>query len=327
MNKIFTLIASLFVACSTAGVAHAAPEEVNYLLPVPATSLAMAPWMLAQYKGYYAQENLKVTFVAAKGGVDVAKQIGAGNALIGGSIGDTPIILRANGVPIKGIALLGAGTLTLTAVHQDSGIQNMKGLRGKTLTVMSYADGTYYSLLGGLKKAGLTKDDLSIQAAGPAGVWQLFAAGKSQAMTGGADFINYAIDAGAKINILPPEEGFRSMAQAILASDDAIRTHPELLRKLVRATLRGMNDIMTNPKEAARAFALAVPSYTGKEASIENFFGMLQKYTYAGQSPLGRIDAKRMEEVQNLYVSEGIVARKLPLDELFTNQFVDAPAK
>ena len=46
------------------------------------------------------------------GGVDVAKQIGAGNAIIGGAIGDTPIIVRANGVPVKAVAVLGAGALT-----------------------------------------------------------------------------------------------------------------------------------------------------------------------------------------------------------------------
>ncbi|WP_137918636.1 ABC transporter substrate-binding protein [Hydrogenophaga sp. 2FB] len=307
--------------------AQGAPESIDYLLPVPATSMAMAPWMLAQHKGYFAQENIKVNFVAARGGVDVAKQIGAGNALIGGAIGDTPIIVRANGVPVKAIALLGAGSLTLTAVRNDSGIQSFKQLKGKTITVMSYADTTYYSLLGSLAKADLNKNDVNIQASGPAGTWQLFAAGKAQAMAAGPDFLNYAIDAGALATILPPEEGFRSMAQAVIASDEAIKNKPELLTKLVRATLRAMGDIMNDPKDAARHYVAAVPMYKDKQASVERLFGLLAKYTYAGQSPLGRIDAKRFDEVQRLYVSEGIVPRALPLEDLFTNQFVDAAAR
>lgn len=328
MKKTVLLFKSLCLLCLGGhAMAQAAPESIDYLLPVPATSMAMAPWMLAAHKGYFAQENIKVNFVAARGGVDVAKQIGAGNALIGGAIGDTPIIVRANGVPVKVIALLGAGSLTLTSVRNDSGIRSIKDLKGKTITVMSYSDTTYYSLLGSLGKAGLTKNDVSIQASGPAGTWQLFAAGKAQAMAAGPDFLNYAIDAGVQATILPPEDGFRSMAQAVIASDDAIRNRPELLAKLVRATLRAMGDIMNDPKDAAQHYVAAVPMYKDKLASVERLFGLLAKYTYAGQSPLGKIDSKRFEEVQRLYVSEGIVPRALPLDDLFTNQFVEAARK
>ena len=58
-------------------------QEVTYLLPAPGTLPAFGPWMLAQAKGYYKAEGLDVKFVTGRGGVDVAKQVGAGNAVIG----------------------------------------------------------------------------------------------------------------------------------------------------------------------------------------------------------------------------------------------------
>jgi NitT/TauT family transport system substrate-binding protein len=140
----FVARAVMAVAFSVSAIgAQAAPEEVTYLLPAPPNLPAFGPWMIAQQKGYYADENLRVTFVAAKGGVDVAKQIGAGNAVIGGAIGDTPIVVRANGVPVKAVAVLGAGSLTLLAVKDDSNIKTVKDLKGKTMTVMAYSDTTY----------------------------------------------------------------------------------------------------------------------------------------------------------------------------------------
>jgi NitT/TauT family transport system substrate-binding protein len=303
--------------------AQAAPQEVTYLLPAPPNSPAFAPWMIAQQKGYYAQENLKVNFVAAKGGVDVAKQIGAGNALIGGAIGDTPIIVRANGVPVKAIAVLGAGSLTLIGTHQADNVKSLQELKGKTITVMSYTDTTYYALLGSMRNVGLTKTDAEIQAAGPAGVWQVFAGGKSSAFAGVPDWIVSARDAGAKVNILD-SGGFKSMAQAILASDEAIKTKPELLKRLVRATLRGMEDIMKDPKAAAATYVEAVPSFKGKEASVEEVLKLYRQYVYADQKPLGMINAERMDNVQKFYVSEGIVSKATPVQELFTNQFIEA---
>ncbi|MBM3553934.1 MAG: ABC transporter substrate-binding protein [Alphaproteobacteria bacterium] len=302
--------------------AQAAPEEVTYLLPAPPTLPAFAPWMIAEKKGYYAEENVKIAFVAGKGGVDVAKQLGAGNALIGGAIGDTPIIVRANGVPVKAVAVLGAGSLTHLAVHDAGPVKKVGDLKGKTLTVMAYTDTTYYALLGTLKLAGLTKNDVDAQAAGPTGVWQLFAANKSEGMAAVPEWIVSAEQAGAKVRVLGGADAFPSMAQAILASDDAIKNKPGLVKSLVRATLRGMQDIIKDPKSAAAVYATAVPSFAGKEPAVERIFAMYRDNVYGKQATLGEIDPKRLEAVQNFYVAEGIVAKATPVADLYTNQFV-----
>src|ERR1700675_3474867 len=104
-------IARLRSACRAAALITAllpaipavADEEITYLLPAPASLPAFSPLMIAQHKGYYTAEGLKVRFVTGQGGADVATQVGAGNAELGGGIGDTPIIVRPNGVPIKAV--------------------------------------------------------------------------------------------------------------------------------------------------------------------------------------------------------------------------------
>ena len=303
--------------------AYAEPTKVTYLLPAPASIPAFAPWIIAKEKGYYSARNLDLTFIAAKGGVDVAKQIGAGNALVGGAIGDTPIIVRPNGVPVRAVAVLGAGGVTMIATNAGEQIRSVSQLKGKTLTVMSYSDTTYYALLASLRKAGLGKDDVDIQAAGPSGVWQLFSANKAQAMAGVPDWVVNAEDAGLKYDLIPREQVFESMAQAILASDDAIEHHPELVRGVVQATLQGMQDIIQDPKAAAATFVRAVPAYAGKEASLEKTRRLYVQYVYAGQPVLGRIDPERLDAVRRFYVSEGIVTREPRLDELYSNQFIE----
>ncbi|MDD1021181.1 ABC transporter substrate-binding protein [Pseudomonas sp. TNT2022 ID1048] len=305
--------------------ALAAPVEVTYLLPAPPNLPAFAPWIIAKEKGYYAAQNLNLTFIAAKGGVDVAKQIGAGNALMGGAIGDTPIVVRANGIPVRAVAVLGSGGVTLIATPQSAGIKAIGDLKGKTLTVMSYSDTTYYALLASLRKAGLSKSDVDIQAAGPSGVWQLFSAGKAQAMAAVPDWVINAEDAGVKVQLIPREQIFESMAQAILASDAAIRDQPELVRGVVQATLQGMRDIIQDPRAAALTFAKAVPTYAGKEDALERIFKLYVEHVYAGQQVLGRIDPQRLEQVRQFYVSEGIVSQEPRLDDLYTNQFIDSP--
>ena len=315
-----TLAAAAFAAPA---LAQKAPlQEITYLLPAPGNLPAFGPWMIALAKGYYEQEGLKVNFVTGRGGVDVAKQVGAGNAVIGGALGDTPIIARAQGIPVKAVAVMGAGSLMQLVTHKDERIESPRELKGKTVTVLAYTDTTYYALLGMLSKVGLTKNDVNIQAAGPTGVWQQFVEKKASGMASTPDWTVTAMEAGSKVDILPADIFFKSMAQAILVSDETIQKNPQLVQKLVRATVRGMKDIMADPKAAAVAYVQAVPVHKGKEASIQLMFEMYNKYVYAKQKQPGAMDEPRLADLQKFYVSNAIVPSAVPLKDLYTNQFV-----
>src|SRR5215468_3925359 len=78
-----------------------ANETVTYLFPAPPILPAFGPIQLAKGKGYFSDAGLDVNFAVGRGGVDVAKQVGAGNAPLGGIVADGPILVRGNGVPVK----------------------------------------------------------------------------------------------------------------------------------------------------------------------------------------------------------------------------------
>src|SRR5262245_43042616 len=139
-----------------------ANEALTYLFPAPPILPAFGPIQLAQGKGYFAQAGLDVSFAVARGGVDGAKQVGAGKAPLGGIVGDGPIVVRQNGVPIKIVAMFGGRGFMQLVVREDSGIEKPADLKGKTISVMSYQDTTFYALLGLLASAGLSQDDVNI---------------------------------------------------------------------------------------------------------------------------------------------------------------------
>lgn len=312
-------------ACLAAMLANpaSAVEKVTYLLPAPAFLPAFGPWMLAKQRGYFAAEGLDVDFEAAQGGADAAKQVGAGNAVIGGAIGDTPIIVRANGVPVRAVALLGGGGLMQLVLHAGSPIKGPQDLKGKTVSVLAYQDTTYYALLGMLAKVGLTKNDVNIQAAGATNVWKLFVANQVDAMASVPDWEVDATSNGAKIDVIPADRYFPSMAQVIVASDNTIKEKPDLVKKLVGATLRGLSDIMADPDGAARDYVKAVPQAAGREQQMAQVFKLYNRYVYPGQKKLGVIDAKRLGEVEDFYLKAGIIEKATPVGELYTNEFVE----
>ena len=231
-------------------------------------------------------------------------------------------MVRQNGVPVKIVALFGGKGFMQLVVRADSGIQKPADLKGKTITVMSYQDTTFYALLGLLASAGLTQNDVDIQAAGPVGVWQLVASGKSVGMAGVPDWIPPVEAAGVAIKVLPTDEFFPHMAQAIAASDQIIKDKPELVRSFVKAALHGMKDIMDDPDKSAADFVKFVPEWAGKENQVREAFTYYDKLVYPGQKVLGAVDPERMTKLQDFYLAKGIIQKKTPVDELFTNQFV-----
>ena len=178
------------------------PEKITYLFPAPPILPAFGPIQLAQGKGYFTAAGLDVSFAVGRGGVDVAKQVGAGNAPLGGIVADGPIIVRQNGVPIRIVAVFGGHGFMQLVVREDSGIEKPADLKGKTITVMSFQDTTFYALLGLLASAGLTQNDVDVQSAGPTGVWEFVAIGKSAGMAGVPDWIPPVQAAGVKVKLL-----------------------------------------------------------------------------------------------------------------------------
>jgi len=312
---------ALLVAVSSA---QAAPQSVKLLMPAPPNLPGFAPWVIAKEKGYYQRLGFDVDLVAAKGGADVAKQVGAGNAMFGVGNGDTPIIVRSNGVPVKAVALLGQYPHTLLALDPKQNIRSVHDLKGKTVTVMSYSDSMYYTLLATLRSAGMRRDDVNIQAAGPAGVWQLFADGKADAMAGSADWVVNIEDSGRPLALMPREQLFDAMSQAVIASDQAITEQPEAVQAIVTGTLLALHDILSDPAEAAKVFANAVPAYRGKEDKVQRTFALYIERIYGKPTRLGSFDAKRVALSRDFFAGEGIVREVEPLEHYYTNRFVDA---
>ena len=322
MKRLCSLLAAIGLAAAALGASGVAAQKVDYLFPAPPFLPAFGPIQIAVGKGYYRDAGIEFSAQVGKGGVDVAKQVGSGNALLGGILADGPIIVRSNGVPIKTVAVFGGKGFMQLTVREDSGITKPADLKGKTISTLSYQDTTFYALLGVLASAGLTRNDLNIQAAGPVGVWQLVAAGKAHGMAGVPDWIAAVEGAGVKVRIMPSDDYFPSMAQAIGASDDGIRDNKGLIKRFVAASLRGMKDMMDDSDAAALEFVKAVPRWKGKEDYIKAVFKYYVDLIYPGQQVLGEVNVERLAKLQEFYLASGIAKSKVPLEDLYTNEFV-----
>lgn len=309
-------------AIAVAGAA-AAQQKITFLTPAPTNLPSFAAAQIAKAKGYFAAEGLDPQFVAGRGGADVGKQLGAGNAEMGLMLGDAAILLRPTGVPVKLVAVLGAGGFSFIVSREDAGIDKPADLKGKTVSVMTYQDtGTYYALLGTLASAKLGASDLSIQALGPQLMWQNVVAGKVHACSCPADFAAFIEAQGVKVKLIRHDQYYPALSQGIGASDKIIAANPKLVQGVVRAVLKGAEDMRRDPAAAAAAYIEAVPEWKGREAIVQGTIRILANTVYAGQKKFGEIDPNRIAALQDFFLQHQLIQSKSPVADLYTNQFV-----
>jgi NitT/TauT family transport system substrate-binding protein len=306
------------------GSSRAATEHVTYLFPAPSFLPAFMPFHIALKRGYFAANDVAVTFEVGHGGADVAQQVGAGNANLGGGLGETSMIVRPNGLPVRAVAQLGSHPLFKLVTRQASNVKALTDLRGKKLGVIGYQDTGYYALLAVLASSGIKRAELKIEAVGPAGVTQLMIAKSLDGIMATPEWAIAIEDAGVPLDYFSIERIFPAMAQAILASDTIIEQRPAAVGGFVKAVMHALRDCIADPASAARDFVTALPQQAGKTALMERILRRYVTQVYATDPPsaLGTFDPARLRTVQKFYLENKIIQKAVPVDELYTNAFV-----
>jgi putative hydroxymethylpyrimidine transport system substrate-binding protein len=120
-----------------------------------------APLIVAQARGYFADEGLEVEFVEPADPNDPPKLVAAGRAPIAISYQPQLHMQAAQGLPVARIATLVATPLNSLVVLADSGIESLADLQGKTVgySVGGFEDALLGTMLNGV---GLSLDDVEL---------------------------------------------------------------------------------------------------------------------------------------------------------------------
>ena len=188
-----------------------------------------------------------------QGSYDVAKQIANRVAQFG--IVDTAATILARGndqVPIKAVAMIYAKLPSATFVMKGSGITRPKDLEGRTIAGATAGSGRalfgVYAKLAGFDAAKVQWVNAPSDSL-PAAL-----------VSGRVDGINnFVLSAPLLTKLAAPKEvlalpfsdvGMDAYAQALTTSEGMIASNPELVRRVARATIKGLKGAIANPDEA-----------------------------------------------------------------------------
>jgi NitT/TauT family transport system substrate-binding protein len=290
-----------------------------------------APFFVAKEKGFYAQEGLEVDIVRGYGSADAVKRVAAGNFDIGFGDAGALVLARGEGIKVKMIAVIYANAPYSLVVRGDANIKSPKDLEGMTLAAPAGGAGrAMFPIFAKLAKFDadkvkwLTIDSASLlpvliskQAAGIATMYVQHATDEARAS-----------EAGVKVHSLKYADfGLQMYSNGLLATEETIQKKPDVLRRFVAGTLRGIQYAFANPDEAAKLLVVKHAELSPKLVAEDVVTVRdLARSPEGEQNGFGFMSEEKFRNTRDIvaetYNSEA--AKQLDVKTVYTNEFLPA---
>lgn len=216
-----------------------------------------APFLLAESRGYFAEEGLDVQIDSGSGSAGAINRVASGAYEMGfGDLNALVEFLAENpdGPGIQGVYIVYDGTPTAVFTRKESGIESPADLAGKTIAAPAFDTG--YRAWGIFAAANdLAADAVEWQNVDPTLRETLLTRGDVDAITGFyfTSLLNLEERGMSEeeLTIMPfPEYGVPLYGNAIIVSESFANENPEAVQGFLRAFNRALGDTLDDPEAA-----------------------------------------------------------------------------
>lgn len=283
-----------------------------------------APLFMALEKGFYADEGLDVRLAEGSGAETVVKLVAQGIDNIGFGPATTVAEAIGNGLPVQIIAVYQPNTPIGLMSFPDVQLKKPKDLEGKTLGLTANESFSHlwepFAKLNGVDLAKVTKVVLDYSSRNG-----LFMNRKIDVQS---TFLNVDVPlmekkTGIKFNTLKVSDfGLQLLGDGLFVNSDYAKSHPDALRKLLRATAKGYRAAREDPKAAVAALSKHLRVKVPDDILEEQLKITMDDVPMTGDRSLGWQDAAEWRSNIELLRQIGVIkSDKAPAD-YYTNQYL-----
>ena len=326
------MIRRFSVVLLAAGVAlsacQAAPGELEpsktFRLPMGfIPNVQFAPFYVADEKGYFREEGIELEFDYSFE-TDGVKLVGAGELPFSLVSGEQVLLARAQGLPVVYVMAWFQDFPIAIAASSDSGIEEPIDLAGRTVGIPGAFGASYVGLRALLHAAGLSEADISLEAIGFNQVESLVS-GQHQAAVVYANNEPIQLNArGLPVNVLRVADYVQLASNGILTNERTVSEQPDLVRGMVRATLRGLEDTIEDPEAAfqiAINYVEGLGELTEEEQDLQRQV-LAESIEFWKADQLGFSQPNAWDNMQTLLLDMGLLGEPQVLEAAYTNEFL-----
>ncbi|MFQ5912440.1 MAG: ABC transporter substrate-binding protein [Nitrospinota bacterium] len=289
-----------------------------------------APFFSALGTGRYKEQGLDVTIQRGYGSKATITTIFGGKSHFGEAGMGTTIVSRSRGVNVKQVGMIYHNDQSEVVTLKSSGIRTPADFKGRRVAdVPASSTRTIFPAL--LARNNLKESDINFISMTAAALGPSLLAGKVDM------FLTFAVTAaplklkaksmGKELVEIPyGEHGLPFYGNGIVASEALIKSNPDLVRRIVKATLEAMVWAVDNPEAATRHLVSTSPSLS-YSAVLEQWKTTI-RFVVTPESirtGLGFMEEKKVaftKDIISRYMKGKLGPREVKVKDVYTNRFI-----
>jgi len=216
-------------------------------------------------KGFYSAEGIDLTVGEGTGAGNTVQLVGNKSEMFGLADASSLIIAAAKGVPVITVASIMNQSPFVIVSLEETGIRVPKDLEGKKIAATA-GDALTQTLPAVFNANNVDKNKVSIIYMDPAAKIPAVMQKRVEALIGGTTAQAIQLETlGAKISMIKyADYGVNTVAHGLITHLNMVKENPNLIQRMVKATVRGYEDAL-KPENEAAAVAATVKAKVGTE--------------------------------------------------------------
>lgn len=280
-----------------------------------------APLYVAQQKGYYAAEGLEVEIQYGFEN-DFVALAAQGEREFAIASGDQVILARSQGLPITYVMKWYQRYPVALMAPNSKGIDKPEDLAGKSVGLPGLFGASFIGWKALVYAAGIDESQVTVKEIGFTQAAAVQQGLVDAAMIYIANEPNQLRSQGIEVDVIEVSDYIDLVSNGLVAGEKLIVEKPDLVQRMVRATLRGLADTIANPDEAFTIVRRVVPEITDEQAVTQRQI-LADSIKLWQSEQLGWSNAQAWQDSVDFMRETGLADKPVELDKLYTNKFIE----
>ncbi len=284
-----------------------------------------AYYFVALEKGFYREAGLDVEIVRGSGSADAIRAVGAGRAPLGFADAGTLVVSRtSHGLPVRVVAMVYNRAPHCIFCLEEAAVRVPRDLEGKKIaTPPGSASTTMFPAF--VRATGINAEKITRVAVDTSALPAVLASHQVDCVSlfyVAQPLLERRLAPKKITRLLYADAGLEFYSNGIIVNDGFLQEQPDVVRRFVAATVRGMEAAFADPAEAGRIMHKTHPQIEPALGQAETeIVRDLAVTPLTRAHGLGYIDPKKMEQTRDVVVEAFSLLRRVPLEELYAPGF------
>lgn len=317
------LVAVVVLAASLAE----AQDKIQLKMGLPPVGLHELPVLVAEARGYFAQEGIQVSLNFMRGGSEAAAALTGKNIDVMLSAFEHALNLREKGIPVK-VLVASAGLRDFALVvdaKRHAGVRTVKDIKGLRIAIPRRGSDGDQLLRFLLEDAGMSaeQDVKMIQIGGYQNHLTAIEKGDADGSMILEPFLTVGVRKGTIKSVVDllqgegPEIVHKRVWTVLVVTDDFYRARRDVCARIVRAVARAVQSIREDP---AGTFDVAKKYFPTVEDGVLREIMRRHVETPRGQAWLTELTSAALETENQYLLKQGLIKKPQKYDELVATE-------